>query len=261
MSAPRTVVQLPVVAAGDPAGMPVVLLHGLSDSWRSFETVLSHLHGVRAMAMTLRGHGDAPKPDAGYDAGTLADDVAGVLDDAGVGRAVVVGHSMGTIVGTRLALDHPDRVAGLVLAGGRATFDGPDMREFLAFLEGVEDPVDRVFLRDFQESTVVRPVPDGLIDIAVAESCKVPARVWRALAAGTLRADHTADLGLVGAPTLLCAGDTDPFVSLEDQRVLLDGIPDARLWTISGGGHAIHWEDPAGFARELLAFIGERVVV
>lgn len=261
MSTSRTVVQLPVVAAGDPGGIPMVLLHGLSDSWRSFEHVLPYLRGVRAMAVTLRGHGDAPKPDAGYDAGMLADDVAGVLDDAGVQRAVVVGHSMGTIVGTRLAIDHPDRVAGLVLAGGRATFDGPDMREFFAFLEGVEDPVDPAFLRDFQESTVVRPVPDGLIDVAVAESRKVPARVWRALAAGTLRADHTADLGLVEAPTLLCAGDTDPFVSLEHQQVLLDGIPDARLWTISGGGHAMHWEDPAGFARELQAFIGERVVV
>jgi pimeloyl-ACP methyl ester carboxylesterase len=261
MSAPRTVVQLPVVAAGDPAGMPVVLLHGLSDSWRSFETVLSHLHVVRAMAMTLRGHGDAPKPDGGYDAGTLADDVVAVLDDAGVQRAVVVGHSMGTIIGTRLAIDHPERVAGLVLAGGRATFDGPDMREFFGFLDGIEDPVDPGFLREFQESTVERPVPAGVIDSAVAESCKVPARVWRALAAGTLRADHTADLGLVEAPTLLCAGGTDPYVSLEDQRVLLHGIPDARLWTIPGAGHAMHWEDPAGFARGLLAFIGERVVV
>jgi non-heme chloroperoxidase len=208
MSAPRTVVQLPVVAAGDPAGMPVVLLHGLSDSWRSFETVLSHLHGVRAMAMTLRGHGDAPKPDGGYDAGTLADDVVAVLDDAGVQRAVVVGHSMGTIIGTRLAIDHPERVAGLVLAGGRATFDGPDMREFFGFLDGIEDPVDPGFLREFQESTVERPVPAGVID-----------------------------------------------------SVLLHGIPDARLWTIPGAGHAMHWEDPAGFARGLLAFIGERVVV
>jgi non-heme chloroperoxidase len=174
------------------------------------------------MAMTLRGHGDAPKPDGGYDAGTMAEDVVGVLDDAGVQRAVVVGHSMGTIIGTRLAIDHPERVAGLVLAGGRATFHGPDLREFFAFLDGMEDPVDP---------------------------------------AGTLSADHTADLGLVEAPTLLCTGDTDPYVSLEDQRVLLDGIPDARLWTIPGGGHAMHWEDPAGFARGLLAFIGERVVV
>jgi pimeloyl-ACP methyl ester carboxylesterase len=194
MSAPRTVVQLPVVAAGDPAGMPVVLLHGLSDSWRSFETVLSHLHVVRAMAMTLRGHGDAPKPDGGYDAGTLADDVVAVLDDAGVQRAVVVGHSMGTIIGTRLAIDHPERVAGLVLAGGRATFDGPDMREFFGFLDGIEDPVDPGFLREFQESTVVRPVP-MVSSTSRWPRAKVPARVWRALAAGTLRADHTADLG------------------------------------------------------------------
>ncbi len=151
-------------------------------------------------------------------------------------------------------------MAGLALVGGRATFDGPDLREFLAFLEGLDDPVDPGFIREFQESTVVRPTPEAVIDVAVAESLKVPARVWRALAEGALRADHTAQLGRVAAPTLLYAGDQDPYVSRADQEVLHDGIPDAQLRVVAGAGHAPHREDPAAFATDLQAFVAGRVV-
>ena len=119
-------VRLPVIEHGDPDGVPVVLLHGLSDSGRSFEPLLPHLPpSLRVLAMTLRGHGDAPKPEDGYGAEQMAADVVAILDDADVDRAVVAGHSMGSIIATRLALDAPERVAGLVLMGAKPTFDDP----------------------------------------------------------------------------------------------------------------------------------------
>ena len=56
---------------GQTSGVPVVFLHGVTDSWRSFEPVLDRLPGtVRALAMTQRGHGDSSKPDNGYRYGT-----------------------------------------------------------------------------------------------------------------------------------------------------------------------------------------------
>jgi len=62
-----TGVSIPYVEAGDPAGVPVVFLHGYTDSWRSYEPVLPHIPaGIRAIALTLRGHGDAEKPATGY---------------------------------------------------------------------------------------------------------------------------------------------------------------------------------------------------
>ncbi len=55
-----TGVTLPYAVSGDPAGIPVLMLHGLSDSWRSFEGVLPYLPpGIRAYALSQRGHGDA----------------------------------------------------------------------------------------------------------------------------------------------------------------------------------------------------------
>ena len=60
-------VKLPYVEQGDSSGVPVLLLHGVTDSWRSFERVLPHLPAsIRAFALTQRGHGDADRPAAGY---------------------------------------------------------------------------------------------------------------------------------------------------------------------------------------------------
>ena len=58
-----TGVTLPYVEQGDPDGVPVILLHGVTDSWRSFEPVLPHLPpSIHAFALTQRGHGDADRP-------------------------------------------------------------------------------------------------------------------------------------------------------------------------------------------------------
>src|SRR5262245_14895657 len=95
-------VTLPFAERGRPSGMPVVCLHGLSDSWRSFELVLDHLpDDVRLFALSLRGHGDASRPATGYRPEDFAADVAGFLGAMGVSSAVIVGHSMGSYVAQR----------------------------------------------------------------------------------------------------------------------------------------------------------------
>src|SRR5919108_1012926 len=60
-------VSIPFVEQGDTSGLPMVLLHGFADSWRSFELVLPHLpEFIHAFALTQRGHGDASRPATGY---------------------------------------------------------------------------------------------------------------------------------------------------------------------------------------------------
>ena len=77
--------RLPYAERGDPDGHPVIMLHGYTDSWRSFEPVLPYLpRSVRVIVPTLRGHGDAGRPDAGYGMDDFADDVAGLMDVLGI---------------------------------------------------------------------------------------------------------------------------------------------------------------------------------
>ena len=64
----------------------------------------------------------------------------------------------------------------------------------------------------------------------------------------------------IAAPTLLIWGDQDAFVPESDQQTLLATIAGSRLETYRGTGHAVHWEEPARFAADLVAFV-ERLVV
>lgn len=98
------------------AGPPVVLLHGLTATRRYVVMGSRALErgGHRVLAYDARGHG-ASSPGPRYDYPALADDLVGVLDRAGVGPAVLAGASMGAHTALRVALEHPARVAGLVV--------------------------------------------------------------------------------------------------------------------------------------------------
>jgi pimeloyl-ACP methyl ester carboxylesterase len=97
------------------------------------------------------------------------------------------------------------------------------------------------------------------MDQAIAESAKLPAHVWRAVAAGFLQADHLAGLSTIAAPTLLIWGDQDAFIPRADQDLLLGSIPDAELIVYPGTGHAVQWEQPERVARDLARFVARRV--
>jgi non-heme chloroperoxidase len=249
----------PCVERGDPTGLPILLLHGYTDSWRSFALMLPHLpRGVRAVVPTQRGHGGTGRPAQGYTPADFAGDAVAVLDALGIERAVVAGHSMGSQVALRLALDHPGRVRGLVLIGGfTALGRNAAVRELWNnTVANLKDPVDPDFVEAFQRSTVARPIPAGFLDEVVQESLKVPAAVWRAALRGMMETDLVADLRRVTTPTLLLWGDRDAIVPRDEQDLLATSIPAARLVVFTGTGHAPHWEEPARVAAEIAAFAG-----
>jgi non-heme chloroperoxidase len=251
-----TGVTLPYVEQGDPSGVPMILLHGYSDSSRSYELLLPHLpDSIHAYAYTQRGHADAAKPVAGYRVEDYVADVAAFMDAMGIDAAVIVGHSGGSYTAQRFALDHPDRTLGVVLIGSfRAFHDNPGVLELREAVAQLSDPVDADFAREFQESCVAQPVPAAFIDAIVAGSRQMPARVWRDYLAGVLEADVPTESGTIGAPTLIVWGDQDAFCPRSDQDALLAAIPRSRLSTYRGTGHCPHWEQPERAAAEIAAF-------
>jgi non-heme chloroperoxidase len=248
---------LPYVESGDPRGLPVVLLHGYTDSWRSFEPVLPHLPpGLRVLVPTQRGHGRAGKPAGGYGLRDFATDLAAFLDDLDLDSAVIAGHSLGSCIAQRFALDHPRRVAGLVLAASCATAKGnPGLEELWEEVRTLEDPIPWAFAYEFQRSTLAQPVAPALLDLVTAESLETPARVWRAALRGLMGADHSAHLGQIEQPTLVVWGGRDELFSRAEQDALVAAIPRARLEIYPDAGHGLHWEEPRRFARDLAAFV------
>lgn len=243
---------------GDPAGFTVLLLHGLSDSWRSFELVLPHLpESVRAIALSQRGHGDSSRPEAGYRCHDFAADAAAFMDALQLEAAVVVGHSMGSAVAQRFAIDHPERTLGLVLVASFLSLAASPVAQGLwdEVVSEMEDPVDPGFVREFQESTLAQSVPQAFMETVVEESLKLPALVWRATVAGSLQDDFSGELGGIEAPTLLVWGDLDGMVPRGDQDAQTVAIAGSRLVVYEGTGHAVHWEEPERFASDLVSFI------
>jgi pimeloyl-ACP methyl ester carboxylesterase/tetratricopeptide (TPR) repeat protein len=249
--------RLTYVERGDPDGTPVVLLHGYTDSWHSYDRVLPHLpRSLRVFAVTQRGHGDSSKPDSSYASDVFARDVIAFMDALGLDRAVIVGHSMGSTVAQRFAVEYPQRVQALVLEG--AFMPRPANAEVSKFLDQVlelKDPIDSAFVREFQQSTLAQPVPPEFFEMVVAEALKVPARVWRSALEPYRTTDFSAALSTIRVPTLLVWGDRDAFTGRSEQDALAAAINGSRLVIYSGAGHSPHWEEPERFARQIASFV------
>jgi pimeloyl-ACP methyl ester carboxylesterase len=114
-------VRLHAVIGG--AGPPLLLIHGWPGSWYYWRLVMPALaRDFSVIAVDQRGMGLSDKPEQGYDTGTLANDLAGLMDALGHQRFAVVGVDTGMLIGYALAADHPDRVARLAV--GEAPLPG-----------------------------------------------------------------------------------------------------------------------------------------
>lgn len=251
-------IELEYVEQGPRGGPTLLLLHGITDSWCSFEPVLPHLPAHwHVLALTQRGHGGSDKPAGGYGTRDFAADAAAFAQALGLPPLVVVGHSMGSANAMRLAIDHPERVRGVVAAGAFASFG--DKAELVDFVRGsiepLRDPIARELALAFQQDTLARPVPPQLLRTVVDESLRVPAFVWRAAFTGLLQDDFASELPRITVPTLLVQGSADAFVPAADTERLLRVLPQARASVWAGAGHAMHWEEPARFADELRRFV------
>ena len=108
----------------------MVLLHGGSAHARWWDFVVPHLGpGLRPLALDLRGHGDSQwSPDGAYSVADYASDVARLIASSDLERPALVGHSLGSFVALRYAVDHPRALAALVMVDGRASLGAAGSR-------------------------------------------------------------------------------------------------------------------------------------
>jgi non-heme chloroperoxidase len=256
-------VRLHYAEQGDPFGRPVILLHGYSDSWFSFSRVMPLMSAKnRVFAIDLRGHGESDRPATGYAMSDMAADVIEFMIAKGLGKATVVGHSMGSFVAQQVALAAPERVERLVLIGSAtAPRNFAGMPELGQAIVSLADPVPADFAREFQVSTIHQPLPEAFMTRVVAESRKLPARVWRDVMEGMLITERPSGLGPSGIPALILWGDHDRFAPREEQIALLHLLSSSTLKVYRDTGHALHWERPEAFVRDLESFVDGVVAV
>jgi len=263
------------------AATPVLFCDGIGCDgyvWRYLRQDLADRFGLHPH---YRGHGrTAPPHDPARVAiADLADDVACVLDDALVERAVIVGHSMGVQVALETYRRHAARVAGLVLVCGAPshplkTFRGsaaledllPMIQKWIQRVPGVINRVTRLVLptklsyeiaarleirRELVEPDDFMPYLEGM--------ARVDARLFVAMLAGA--GQHSADdlLPEVAAPTLVVAAERDGFTPPERSRAMAAAIPGAELLEIPDASHTAPIERPQLLGSTVRDFMARRI--
>ncbi len=219
---------------GDPAGEPVVLLHGLLWSARMLDRLAGHLADRRLLLLDLHGHGPSTRPTdpARYAWHELAADVVALLDHLGLDRAVVGGLSLGANVTLATAVRSPERVRAMIIE--------------MPVLSRGHDIGERAFgaLARFYRGTapVLTPVARGVGRIplprvpelvAVRDVLSADPRAAAALLQGLLTdepvPEDDATLARLTMPALVIGHGGDPLHALEDARELAERLPAGEL--------------------------------
>ncbi|MFT3998591.1 MAG: alpha/beta hydrolase [Rhizobium sp.] len=236
------------------AGPTLLLLHGYSDSSRSFSLIEPYLEDYRLIMPDLAGHGhsDARTELAVRD---FADDVEALIAELGTEPLAVVGHSLGAMTAIELASRRPRSLKALVTVSGtlRPGFpaDGDISRRILALSDPIEP--SNPFFAFWHASP--QQVDRNFLTYLGREAATIPASVWHEVLSGF----HDLDLGEAAAeiavPVLCLAGDKDELFDAGHRRRLSAALPAARSIVMHGFGHNPHWEDPLRVASNIVGFL------
>jgi non-heme chloroperoxidase len=265
-----TGITLKYIETGNEKGIPVILLHGYTDTGRSFQMTIDEMvaldPNLRVIAPDQRGHGSSSMPDARecaetpekcFEPAEFAADIIALMDQKGIERAHIVGHSMGSVVAQEIALKHPERVHSMTLIGALVNAkESAVVRDFFikSMIEGTwrpllekrpgfrwpEDAYDLLpadlgpdmaaFLKD---AWVFDPTArEDFIQAVLQETSQTRLGTWIGVIKALSRTDNREALQNLKTPTLiLWASQDNAFPEIPDQQWLKTAFEAAALKT------------------------------
>ncbi len=240
-------------------GFPVVLIHALGMSVRSWDPIVPELsRRYEVIAYDWRGHGRSEKVVAEYSLSCLAQDLEALLDGLGCPQAFLIGLAVGAMIAQQAALDHPEMVAGLVLAGSLSGLEQTGVE----YMESRASTVEQEGMRAVVNTTIERCFAPGFAEthrevmrtfrgeylandpLAYAEASRMVARL-----------NATRRLEEIRCPTLLLAGEMDSLSPPEVSRNIQRRIEKSQLEVIPRVGHFSAIESPDRFVAHVLTFL------
>jgi lipase len=224
---------------GPDDGRPVVALHGVTGHARRWGVLAEHLPELRMVAVDLRGHGHSPKtPPWGFEQHVA--DVLAVMDDHGLERAPLIGHSFGGAIALHVAAAAPERVEKLVLVDPALGLDADDVLQTATEACAGESYPDKAAAR------VVRAerwagVPDVLVDAELA--------AWSEMA-------RPAILPPADLPTLLLPAAKVDYVNPAWVERMRAALGERLVVHVMDTAHMIYLEQPAETAAKVREFLG-----
>jgi pimeloyl-ACP methyl ester carboxylesterase len=232
------------------SGDPLLLINGLGyDLWMWHKMIPGLTEHFQVITFDNRGVGKTDKPAGPYTAQMLANDTAGLLEAIDIGRAFVLGHSMGGFVAQALVLSRPDLVGKLILSA--TNFGGPNhipvTQEALAVLTDLEaDPIERL-RRGIEVSCTpgfAQAHPDTIEEWVAhrVENPILPEPYQAQLAIGVRLMSDEEDcfehkLKNVQVPTLIMFGEDDKVVPPGNAELLAREIPNSTIRILPNAGH------------------------
>jgi 3-oxoadipate enol-lactonase len=240
---------------------PLLILHGLGGSHDMWLTLLpAFARSRRVIAGDHRGHGDSDKPAGPYTVKLLAQDWIAALDALGVARAHLLGLSLGGAVAMRIAAEHPQRVAKLILEN---TWAHPHA-DFVAMLKSRLTLLENADVRAYADVAIpqifsedyAQRHPD-VVDAYRARAAKAEPFTLAAAVDACLTHDMRGSLGSIKAPTLVMVGARDRLTPVFHGEYLAAAIPGARLRLFEGSAHFPHVEQETAFRDAVETFLAD----
>ncbi|HII98952.1 MAG TPA: alpha/beta fold hydrolase [Methanoregula sp.] len=242
-------------------GYPLVMINGFvstMDTWNPpvLEELARHF---RVIIFDNRGTGYSSASDEPFSIPLFAQDTAALMDTLGIGRAHVLGLSMGASIAQEMVLAHPERVEKLILISGTCGGDAgipvpPEVWARLSDKSGdLPEIVNRMFSVLFPEEW--RATHDPLQfcpDVYETTSEENAARQAEAFFAWQGSYDRLPE---IRCPALVMTGSEDAVIPSENSRILVSRIPGARLGEVPGAGHGLQYQDPRALSRAVREFL------
>jgi esterase len=253
---------LPLAALEWGSGAPLLILHGLFGSGRNWATVSQHLAASRrVVALDARNHGASPWADS-MSYFEMAEDVGAFMAERRLGRAALLGHSMGGKTAMLQALLQGGAVERLVVVDVAPVSYRPTLQAYARAMLDV--PLEGVSRRSEVDGQLARAIPDAperaflLQNLAFEEgharwrlNLPVIERSMPILSGFPELPPGTAFAG----PTLFIAGERSAYLRPEQRPAIERLFPKAQLVTIPGAGHWVHAERREAFLARVRPFL------
>jgi pimeloyl-ACP methyl ester carboxylesterase len=234
------------------SGSPLLLIHGFTDTSRSFSLLEPYLRGHHLIMPDLLGHGASSRPDKDYSIAEMADDLAELIVHE---RPILIGHSMGAMIALVLTKAHPELVSGIVTIGGSLKLDLPDHHPVCIGVNALIDPIDPMQSFFTYWHGCRKPIDASFMLHVAKEAAAMPAHLWQALLAQLRAADLTATANHISVPSLVIYGADDALFEEKYQMALHCALRARGIVRLEQCEHNPHWEAPEQVARAINEFI------
>jgi 3-oxoadipate enol-lactonase len=248
-------------------GPPVLFCHGAGSNaatWWQQLPAFAARH--TSLTMDIRCFGRSAAPLQEFTLALFVEDVLAILRREEVERVAVVGQSLGGMIGLRLALDHPGRVAAFVGCDTSLAIDHPVLLEIIRQRQLTHRAVtieQRSLGAWFLQHHPDKAALYAQINHFNPSAHSLPAQAWGQALGTALAPDQLVPMHALrelACPTLLLVGSEDPIVPVGVMREVAELVAGSEVVVVPEAGHSTYFEKPAEFNRHVLDFIARRAL-